>query len=69
MGCNCGKNRRQNVSTSAPVTPTAPPPPPPAKGQTQSFALLAADGRTSVYGSRLEAEAARARRGGSISLG
>jgi len=66
--CNCGKNRVKPLGPSkaqkASGTPKKGNPVQPAKGRTQSFTLQARDGSTTVYGSRLEAEAARVRRGG-----
>mgnify|MGYP000911934271 CR=1 FL=1 len=52
--CNCGK------------TQPPPPPPPPTEtaAKTQSFSFIPPSGRTQVFGSRLEAEAARIRAGG-----
>lgn len=52
MGCNCGKGKKP-----APVKKEQ------SSGQTQQFRLITPDGSSTVYGSRLEAEAARVRSG------
>lgn len=52
MGCNCGKGK-----------PPAPIKKPKGSGQ-QQFQLTTPNGVSTVYGSRLEAEAARVRAGG-----
>ncbi len=49
MGCNCGKKRQKPADTKS--------------GQTESFALIMPDGQSFVFGSLLEAEAARIRAG------
>jgi hypothetical protein len=67
LGCNCGKNRRQptgSTAAAAPPTPPPAPPPPPPTGRTQRFTLTFTSGKTATYGSKLEADAARARSGG-----
>lgn len=51
MGCNCGKGKGP-----APVKRPKP-------GGQQQFQLISPDGSATVYGSRLEAEAARVRSG------
>jgi hypothetical protein len=68
MGCNCGKNRRQQAVAKPVTPPPQPPAQPTASGATQRFSLLEDSGRTQTFGSRLEADAARARHGGSISV-
>jgi hypothetical protein len=64
MGCNCGK-RTPPTGSNTPATAPTPPPVPvhtPAPA-TQSFVLT--DGaHTQTFGSRLEADAERVRRGG-----
>lgn len=49
MGCNCGKKK---ITSPTMVTSTS------------KFTLLRKDGTQETFGSRLEAEAARARSGG-----
>lgn len=73
MGCNCNKRKpvgprtsNQNLvddPTKARMRQPARPTPPPS-GETQTFTLSTSDGRTQTFGSRLEAEAERIRRGG-----
>ncbi len=72
MPCNCGKSKRDPAAP--PVTPssTARPTSVPVTkklgtGKTQSFSLLLPSGSTESFGSMLEAQAARVRRGGTIS--
>lgn len=66
--CNCGGKTRPMGSKSAQNRPapatTNKTTQPPAKGQTQSFVFTSPDNQNHKYGSRLEAEAARARMGG-----
>lgn len=67
MGCGCNKKTRPlgpSKSQKASAAPKKGNPVKPAKGRTQSFTLQARDGSRTVYGSRLEAEAARVRKGG-----
>lgn len=65
MGCGCRKKTaplgpsKKTETASKKGNPVKP-----AKGRTQSFTLQARDGSLTVYGSRLEAEAARVRKGG-----
>lgn len=71
MGCNCGKGTPPaGMGQRAPRDPATPPPPvkPPTHsirkgltGQTQTFTLTTGDGRTQTFGSKLEAQAERAR--------
>lgn len=60
MGCNCGKKRQAQQqaqqSSSAPQSSGQP-------TTTQSFRLDLEGGRTLMFGSRLEAEAAKVRLG------
>jgi hypothetical protein len=72
MGCNCGKNKRQPTgaatTAAAPPTPPPAPTPPPTTGRTQRFTLTSGSGRTQSFGSKLEADAARVRSGGTLTL-
>lgn len=54
MGCGCNK-RRQTAGTPSPSMTAA---------STAAWKLTGPDGRVSFYGSKLEAEAARAAAGG-----
>jgi hypothetical protein len=51
MGCNCNKSKKTTNTTEQ-------------EESTQSFALMTPDSRVQTFGSRLEAEAARVRAGG-----
>lgn len=79
MGCNCGKNKppagatnrnqpEQGGGHGAKVTPASAAPAgvstPVQPAAQQSFAVTTTDGRTSTWGSKLEADAERVRRGG-----
>lgn len=60
MGCNCGSSRRPSgMGTRKPA-----PAPAPSDGKRASFQLILSSGESFTYGSRLEAEAARIRSGG-----
>lgn len=62
MGCNCGKKRQPLGMTNGKgqkgTEGTAK-----QTGQTQRFVLTETSGKTQTFGSRLEAEAARIRKG------
>jgi hypothetical protein len=61
MPCSCkGKNARRTASTSSKGASGASN----TSGSTQSFTLTDRTGRTQTFGSKLEAEAANRRRGG-----
>lgn len=66
MGCNCSKNRRQPLGTTAQTEPrtAGQVQEQEAQSRTQTFVLTTNDGRTQTFGSRLEASAARVRQGG-----
>lgn len=59
MGCNCGGSRPRPTPATTKEAPE-----PVSTGQVQSFQLVMEGGRTQVFGSRLEADAARVRAGG-----
>jgi hypothetical protein len=74
MGCNCGKGKTKASTTAAPrptnIVPSKKAPTTsgstigPTSGRTQTFTLLLDSGRTTSFGSRLEAQAALVRSGG-----
>ena len=73
MGCGCGKKTPVGVRKGAAIPASASKVesksvpntrPKKASGTTQQFALERTDGKTQIFGSRLEAEAARVRAGG-----
>jgi hypothetical protein len=70
MGCGCGKKtppaNNQVPENPAPPTDGADAQISRQRGTTQTFTLQATSGRTQIFGSRLEAEAARVRQGGGM---
>ncbi len=54
MGCNCGKGKKSGTKRGGGHSSQD-------EGQTQTFRLEMPNGQSFVYGSRLEAEAARVR--------
>ena len=64
MPCNCNKRGAARPRTFRPQNPPkTEQKPKDEKGTTQNFSLVQRDGSQETFGSRLEAEAARVRRG------
>ena len=72
MACNCGKNKKNPTGSKSDKSGKNAPSGTTstslntASGKTQRFTLRRPDGTSRVYGSRLEAQAEQARRGGTI---
>lgn len=65
MPCNCGKKRKPSPQKQRRPANPNPTPPKEKSGEKQTFILETSSRRKLTYGSRLEAEAANARSGGS----
>lgn len=66
MACNCGRNKRKRVAaTNKPKPGTNQDQQQAQQGKTQAFQLITQQGRVVRFGSKLEAEAANIRQGGS----